>query len=515
MKRKLAAILSSVLSVSLLAGSAVWSVGAAEPESTDPTTYIEITHENTTDADIGPMATYWQFVGDQQILFAAGDRLEYDLYVSHKLKGIGGFEMDKDHNAYQEYIRAEQDYKFVGVQDGVQAAPSNAEVTEAGVWEHRVATMPQRWITASEVNGALNIRLIYAIDQVTIPANTTVTVRLANIRVTDKDGNTKATFFDANNQNLLDAPICNTDGLPGTPEVEGIASAFKTVSDTPAMPDDEDAYIEITHTNNAEADKAFASYWTLVSEEYDFLEGDVLEYDVVVSRKIKGIGGMEIQMSDNAWGENMRDCLDLFDNNGIQVHPNKFAVQEANKWQHRTIQIPAKLLDAGNGGAAPMDLMYAVDLTDEMLAPGETITVRLANIRITNGGEVRDTFFDKDNDIDVSDLKVEAGAADPEVATTFKTVGAKAPEDPDEPVIPDVPEDEQLVKIDGVKDSRYSEYNSIDIVDAYADGGVDPEQNFDDVTGKLYYTWDDNYIYSDGRGRHRRGGAAPRDLRLH
>lgn len=261
------------------------------------------------------------------------------------------------------------------------------------------------------------------------------------------------------------------------------------------MPGDEDAYIEITHTNNAEADKAFASYWTLVSEEYDFLEGDVLEYDVVVSRKIKGIGGMEIQMSDNAWGENMRDCLDLFDNNGIQVHPNKFAVQEANKWQHRTIQIPAKLLDAGNGGAAPMDLMYAVDLTDEMLAPGETITVRLANIRITNGGEVRDTFFDKDNDIDVSDLKVEAGAADPEVATTFKTVGAKAPEDPDEPVIPDVPEDEQLVKIDGVKDSRYSEYNSIDIVDAYADGGVDPEQNFDDVTGKLYYTWDDNYIY--------------------
>lgn len=200
MKRKLAAILSSVLSVSLLAGSTVWSVGAAEPESTDPTTYIEITHENTTDADIGPMATYWQFVGDQQILFAAGDRLEYDLYVSHKLKGIGGFEMDKDHNAYQEYIRAEQDYKFVGVQDGVQAAPSNAEVTEAGVWEHRVATMPQRWITASEVNGALNIRLIYAIDQVTIPANTTVTVRLANIRVTDKDGNTKATFFDANNR---------------------------------------------------------------------------------------------------------------------------------------------------------------------------------------------------------------------------------------------------------------------------------------------------------------------------
>ena len=67
MKRKHAAILSSVLSVSLLAGSAVWSVGAAEPESTDPTTYIEITHENTTDADIGPMATYWQFVGDQQI----------------------------------------------------------------------------------------------------------------------------------------------------------------------------------------------------------------------------------------------------------------------------------------------------------------------------------------------------------------------------------------------------------------------------------------------------------------
>lgn len=118
---------------------------------------------------------------------------------------------------------------------------------------------------------------------------------------------------------------------------------------------------------------------------------------------------------------------------------------------------------------------------------------------------MRHTFFDKDNDLDLTAPEVAAGAADADIATTFKTVGATAPEEPEGPVIPDVPEDEQLVKIDGVMDDRYSEYNSIDIVDAYADGGVDPEQNFDDVTGKLYFNMDASdpfwleYISGDGK----------------
>jgi len=415
----------------------------------------------------------------------AGDTIEYDLYVSHKIQGIGSFDIDKDHNQWGEVMRDKGTYKFIGVQDGVTGNPHNALVGAAGVWEHRK-------IASAEEFHAMQagvIRLMYPVDNAAIPANTTVTVRLANIKITNGP-TTKAVFFDANNVKMRATPNCNVDGLPSTPEHADITTTFKTVKPPEAMTG---AYIETAFTNTSASAANFTAYLKIFEDTYDFVDGDYIEYDVAVSSKIKGMGAIELELSGGAGGLSMRNDFNIppsipdtaFDQNGVHAHPGRFEVDAAGELQHRKINIPLQFIASG---PAPVAMFVAIDTAT--IPAGETVYVWLKNIRITNGGVTKEVFFDATRDLEITDPQVIYGSS-ANLGIAFKTEGATAKED--EPIV--VPPGGQTVNIDGIKDAKYSDMFMSEILDAYANGGLDPVENYDNVTGKVWYIWDDYYIY--------------------
>lgn len=139
----------------------------------------------TTDANTDTTVKYhYHIFSREAVVFAEGDKLQYEVYLDSKSEGLGSIEIwvsGADPDCFRD-IASWKD------QNGVKGHP-NADLTEFAYKKWYTRTLP----VPASMDGATAIHWDFGIEKNS--AGETYTVYYDNIKVLDKDGNVKATVY--------------------------------------------------------------------------------------------------------------------------------------------------------------------------------------------------------------------------------------------------------------------------------------------------------------------------------
>jgi len=127
------------------------------------------------------------------------------------------------------------------------------------------------------------------------------------------------------------------------------------------------------------------------------MEGDTLEYDVMLSAPMQGLGAVDGIFSG---GETIRDSSGITDSLGIRAHPNADLSSLAHPgWYHRVLKIGT----AETAGKELVKVMFAAhpESSDGPFGK-EQVAVFYDNVVIRRGGQVIAVVFEEDPDFTVS-----------------------------------------------------------------------------------------------------------------
>ena len=145
------------------------------------------------------------------------------------------------------------------------------------------------------------------------------------------------------------------------------------------------------------------NFYTLKKLNYVIQEGDILEYDVTISRNERGWGAVDGEITGML---NLRDS-GLEDTDGNSIHTGEdLSYYAYGKWYHRSITIGVTEKENGDKYIAGQTLkqiqlaMHAWDAENHSQG-----VVLYDNIVVTNGGEVKLVIFKDESDFIESDLE--------------------------------------------------------------------------------------------------------------
>lgn len=165
---------------------------------------------------------------------------------------------------------------------------------------------------------------------------------------------------------------------------------------TALPPKASDDVLQLTVQNGKNGVQNYYMYNTFSTSSYTFQTGDYLEYDVYLSDKVSGSGGIDITTSDSA---SLRDSVGWQDQFGVSGHPAANISAYANKvWLHRKLAIPAGFVGKS---------IARWNLVGENDSESQIYTALYDNIVITNGSGIeRKVGFKSTSDLNcnINDL---------------------------------------------------------------------------------------------------------------
>ncbi len=371
----------------------------------------------------GALAVYdILFTMDNTFRFQAGDQLEYDVWVSHDVAGVGGLDLCFGYEPNQ-ILRGN------GIDaNGVGSHPASDLSDYAyGKWYHRSIQVSDNFVT--NLPEGVGPAVVFAAD---IPscaelAGQTVIVRYDNIRIT-RSGEAVQKIYPGQNTVLPESPVSYVSVNPGAAvsyqlvnvaveggsgegtggesgegsggqngegtSGEGTSGEIGNGSEKEANAADK--LVEMTLTFSQNASGAAAIYDILFTMDYNFRfqKGDKLEYDVWFSDDVAGIGGLDL-----CFGYEPDQILrgNGIDDKGVGSHPASDLSDYAHKkWYHRSIKVTDNFITKLPEGVGPA-VIFAVDMASCKELAGKTITIRYANIRITRDGQTIQDIFPGQN----------------------------------------------------------------------------------------------------------------------
>lgn len=175
-----------------------------------------------------------------------------------------------------------------------------------------------------------------------------------------------------------------------------------------AKPEGDVLSLQVHIDGGTAADFASLTY-KLAELGYEIQDGDLLEYDVMISAPMLGFGGIDGTINGAGL---MRDNLYITDQYGIQAHPQgDLSIQSGEAWSHRILGLsvpystynqamntPGKVLQDISLSAYPRKVNGRFAYTD--------VTVYYDNIVITNNGEVKLEIFRSSDDVKQEDMSL-------------------------------------------------------------------------------------------------------------
>jgi hypothetical protein len=289
--------------------------------------------------------------------FAAGDVIQYDVFIPDSLAGqAGGLGVVSDDLSS---FKDEPDWTDV---QGLSGNP-NTDITRyaSGEWYRRELTVPANIVGTSPVSW----QLVAENDQV----NYSYDVFYDNILVKDAAGTTKLVVFEDNNQlnNVVansgasqQLSLVNYEDTTSGPSGDVLKFVFHTQAEVD--------YTPMTEYSNKYTYRVFSE------EEYVLQGGEYLEYDIKhTAAGLRPAVGIDLTFTDNT---NARD-YGLVDQNGMSMHPSTDLLRfTANGWYHRKIKIPDSL-----AGKTISNWLIAGEYDDG----NAWVTAFVDNVKMTDG----------------------------------------------------------------------------------------------------------------------------------
>ena len=209
----------------------------------------------------------------------------------------------------------------------------------------------------------------------------------------EEDGTTKSAIF----PKMEEAVPLIADFI-GSVDYTAIPYSLRRVE---ARPEGDVLSLRVHIDISTAADFASLTY-TLAELGYEIQDGDLLEYDVMISEPMLGFGSIDGAINGAGL---IRDNLYITDQYGIQAHPQgELSVQSGGIWSHRVLGLsvpystynqamntPGKVLQNLSLSAYPRKINGRFAYTD--------VTVYYDNIVITNNGKLKLEIFRSNDDL--------------------------------------------------------------------------------------------------------------------
>lgn len=297
--------------------------------------------------------------GAGKYVFAAGDRLEYDVYTVGNISSSGF--VDLETSSGETLGTSEYVYDSLGISVKVT---KHLEDNSANKWYHRSIPIPNDFIGKTLKSWAVE-------KESSIPGYESVTY-FDNIRIVDKNGNERLSGYSNAELERTDVTVKNN--------MFGRSLCVGYLTEEEIIPQGDYLRFMINSKALEKNDKSYISY--IFSNEgrdsYTFEKGDKLIYKIRSTCNYALGGTVDISLTDNT---RLTSYGDIKDSNGYSISETiDMSGAEGGEWYYRSVDIP----DGMVGKTVDYFVLNAVSILGD-----NAYEIQLADVKIINADKTK------------------------------------------------------------------------------------------------------------------------------